>query len=433
MVPLAAGAIVLASGTRPALFRPPHKLLDAALAGCLLVPVIQLIPLQPSTRQALSPAASSVEGALLFDAGDVARPLSLDPAATTWALATGLAVVACFWTARSIFARGGGLRQVARGVAWYGLVLAAIMFVQRATTPSLIYGFWHPITRSSNPAPLGPFVNRNDFATWLLLACPLVFGYALARIESRAAERHTPAGFEVLADSRTVWLGASVCLMIGALLASVSRSGLFGGAAAVAMFAVAARQRLTRQGVGVVFMGLALLIAIGAAYANLTELMQRISATVPSNFGGRITVWRETLPMARDFLNTGLGVGAFERGMLYYQTTTRLIFINHAHNEYLQFVVEGGLLLAVPLVIVIGAGSAAAARRLAEDTTPVFWIRAGAVSGIAAVAAQGIWDTGLRMPANAVLFAIVAAAATFSARSERTTRLGGPPLPPARP
>jgi O-antigen ligase len=158
-------------------------------------------------------------------------------------------------------------------------------------------------------------------------------------------------------------------------------------------------------------LGVGLLIALAATYANFTELMQRVSSTVPSNFGGRVTVWRETLPMARDFLGTGLGVGAFERGMLFYQTTTRLIFINHAHNEYLQFVVEGGLLLAVPVVIVLGAGFAGAARRIAEDTTPVFWIRAGALSSMAAVAAQSIWDTGLRMPANAVLFAIVAAAA----------------------
>jgi hypothetical protein len=363
-------------------------------------------------RQTLSPAASTVEGALLFDGGAVSRPLSLDPLSTSWALAAGLAVVACFWIARATFARGGALRPVVRGVAWYGLVLAAIMFVQRATTPSLIYGFWAPVTRASNPAPLGPFVNRNDFATWLLLACPFVFGYAFARVESRLADGHRATSrIESLADSRTLWLAASVCLMGGALLASVSRSGLFGATAAILVFAVVSRRRLSGRGVGSMLLGVGLLIASAAMYANFTELMQRIGSTAPSNFGGRLTVWRETLPMARDFIGAGLGVGAFERGMLFYQTTTRLIFINHAHNEYLQFVVEGGLLLLVPAVIVMGAGFAGAARRLAQDTTPVFWIRAGAMSSMAAVAAQSIWDTGLRMPANAILFAIVAAAA----------------------
>ena len=42
----------------------------------------------------------------------------------------------------------------------------------------------------------------------------------------------------------------------------------------------------------------------------------------------------------------------------------------------------------------------------------MFWMRAGAASGLAAVCVQSVWEVGLRMPANAVLFAIVAAVAT---------------------
>ena len=34
--------------------------------------------------------------------------------------------------------------------------------------------------------PYGPFVNRNHFATWMIMACPLVFGYLLARAPGRA-------------------------------------------------------------------------------------------------------------------------------------------------------------------------------------------------------------------------------------------------------
>jgi hypothetical protein len=45
------------------------------------------------------------------------------------------------------------------------------------------------------------------------------------------------------------------------------------------------------------------------------------------------------------------------------------------------------------------------------DRTAVFWIRAGAASGMLAVAVQSVWDTGLRMPANAVLFSLLAAIA----------------------
>jgi O-antigen ligase len=413
VTPIIAAAVLLGAAVRPSVFHSPHRLLDFALLICLIVTAAQLIGLPPATRRALSPSAEAVERALFFSAnpGAGSRPLSLDPASTAWALGFGTALLLTFWSARAIFARGGGLRLVLRGIAWFGLALAAIMFVQRATTPGLIYGFWGPITRASHPTPLGPFVNRNDIATWLLLASPLVFGYAIARLEARTSGPRGTSAVASLADTRTLWLAASICLMMAALLASLSRSGLFGGAAALLVFAVLARQRLSGKGLGWFLVVAAALVAIAATYASLSDLLQRISDTLSSNLGGRLTVWRETWPMARDFLLTGIGVGAFERGMLVYQQSTRLIFFNHAHNEYLQLLVEGGLLLAIPAALALMAGWWAAHRRLVEDMTPVFWIRAGAASGLAAVAAQSIWDTGLRMPASAVLFAVVAAVA----------------------
>jgi O-antigen ligase len=405
----------MAAAIRSPAVRRPHRALDLALLACLLVTAGQLIPLSPRARSLLSPSAATIDRALLLNPpangpDAAARPLSLDPASTAWALAFGVALLLIFWSARAIFTRGGALRPVCRWTAWFGLALAAVMFVQRAVTPGLIYGFWRPITRASHPTPLGPFVNRNDIATWLMMACPLVLGYAIARLDSRRHGSRAP-DIESLADARMLWLGMSLCLMMAALLASLSRSGLFGGAAAVLVFAGLARRRLSERRLGWVIIAMLGLTVIAMMYANLSALLERISATVPSNLGGRLTVWRETWPMVRDFRLTGIGVGAFERGMLVYQQSTRLIFFNHAHNEYLQVLVEGGLLLAVPAGMVILAGWWGVRQRINADRTSVFWIRVGAASGMAAVAAQSVWDTGLRMPASAVLFAVVAAAA----------------------
>ncbi|OFW26911.1 MAG: hypothetical protein A3H97_21925 [Acidobacteria bacterium RIFCSPLOWO2_02_FULL_65_29] len=406
-----AGAAILAAFVRPSLFRPPHRLVDASIVACLLVTGAQLIPLPLAVRAAISPAAAEVERQLLFDAGASTRPLSLDAASTLWALASGTAMALIFWSARSVFARGAGLRVVARWTAWFGLALAAVMFVQRAATPGLIYGFWTPMTRASHPTPLGPFVNRNDIATWLMLACPLVVGYLMARWSSRVARPGGRRNIETFVDSRALWLGMSACLMIAALLASLSRSGLFGAAVAVCVFALLARRRVSGRRLGWSLAAVGLAVAVATMYVNLDALAQRISDTLPSNLGGRLAVWRETWPMARDFPLTGIGVGAFERGMLVYQQSTRLIFFNHAHNEYLQVLVEGGWLLAAPAAIAIVVGWWGVRARLGSDRTPMFWVRVGAASGLAAVAAQSLWDTGLRMPASAVLFAIVAAAA----------------------
>src|SRR5207248_328755 len=76
-----------------------------------------------------------------------------------------------------------------------------------------------------------------------------------------------------------------------------------------------------------------------------------------------------------------------------------------------QLAVEGGWLMSIPVVIALLSGMLQIGSRLRADRSPIFWIRVGAASGVMAIAVQNIWDTGLRMPANAVLFALAAAVA----------------------
>jgi O-antigen ligase len=121
------------------------------------------------------------------------------------------------------------------------------------------------------------------------------------------------------------------------------------------------------------------------------------------------------VPIIKAFWLTGAGAGAYERAMMVYQPAPHETYFNHAHNEYLQFLAEGGLWLAIPGVIALSAGIVCIRERLATDRTAIYWVRAGAVSGMVAVAAQSTWETGLRRPANTLLFAILAAAAMHSA------------------
>jgi len=153
------------------------------------------------------------------------------------------------------------------------------------------------------------------------------------------------------------------------------------------------------------------ILALATTYANWNSLASRLDETLAVGIGGRRAVWAQTWPMVRDFWVSGVGVGAYERAMTVYQQTPHTFYINHAHNEYLQLLAEGGVALALPAACAVCAVVWLAVRRLRDDHSPVFWIRAGAASGILAAAVQAIWDTGLRLPANAVLFALLAAIA----------------------
>lgn len=418
-VPFCAGVALLLAIEGPSIGRGSGRLLDWSLLACLAVVAAQMIPLSIAWRERLSPRAIEVDRALGLTAAPpnlAPHAISLDVESTAWAVALGASYLGLFWCARAIFSRGG-LRTTTRGVTWIGLALTTLVAVQRATSPALLYWYWRPLTPKASP--YGPFVNRNSLATWLAMAVPLVIGYAMARYQSRPRAGSLAAHAAAI-DSTQIWLGGAAVLMTGGLLGSLSRAGILGGAAGLIAFMVLSRKRITHErGIAWMIAGLAAMVAMASVYANLGALAMRLQGTTEQGEWGRPAIWRDTWRMTRDFWLTGVGAGAYEQGMLVYQRSSRLFFFNHAHDEYLQLVAEGGLLVGIPAAIAVLAAATLMVTRLRADRTAIFWVRAGAVSSVFAVAVQSIWDTGLRTPANGALFAVIAAIALHEPHESR--------------
>jgi O-antigen ligase len=134
--------------------------------------------------------------------------------------------------------------------------------------------------------------------------------------------------------------------MTGGLFGSMSRAGIIGTAIGLIAFIALSRTRI-HTGRGLIWMSgaLAAMVAV-ALLANFGALAMRLQATTESGEWGRRAIWRDTWRMTQDFWLTGVGAGAFQRGMLVYQEGSRQFFFNHAHDEYLQLAAEGGLMLA---------------------------------------------------------------------------------------
>jgi O-antigen ligase len=387
------------------------RVLDLALVLSLVAIALQLVPLPPRLRSQIAPAATAYDRAMRLDttvaAAAIERPLSIEPAETLLALIVVAAIVLLFWCLRAMFQRGG-VRATIRAVAWIGLFVSPLAIVQHAMPLPVVDAVWG--LTSQRLRPFGPFVNRNDFAGWLIMAIPLTVGYAVARLQSRhrAGESFDP---EIAYDSKSIWLATAVCLMLAGLLASLSRSGLMGAFAGLLFFALISRRRLTARRTALVVAGLAVLVAVAAMYADVGTLATRVEGSFSEGMVNRLSIWHQTWPVVRDFWPLGAGVGAYQAVMVLYQTMSRFFYISHADNEFLQILAEGGLLLGVPVAMAIGAGSMLIARRLGDDRTAIFWLRAGAAAGIVALATQNMVEMTLRVPANAVLFAICAAIA----------------------
>ncbi len=412
--PMAAVAISLTLLVRPSILRGDTRWLDLALLLYVALVAAQLLPLSPGRRLAASPALRKIDLQLRIDApvdplDDRPEPLTVDRQATSQALALAVAVIVVFWCARALVARRG-IRATARTVAALGLSVAAFGIAQHVTAPHSLY--WTRTFKFTEP--FGPYMNRSDFAMWMVLALPTTAGYLLARLQSR--QRRGGGLFAMDAfDDVALFLTIAIGLMTAALMVALSRSGLIGAAAAATMVWALSEERLQRHGRARLLVGIGAVVVVALFYANTTAVATRIADTMAQGMGGRLLIWRATLPMIGDFWRTGVGVGAYERAMIVYQPAPHETYFNHAHNEYLQLLSEGGVLLAVPAVVAAAAATRAIRRRLADDRTPIYWVRVGAVSGLLGAAVQSLWETGLRRPANALLFAVVAAVALHSA------------------
>jgi O-antigen ligase len=386
--------------------------IDVIVIAALAYIGLQMAPLPEAVIRAISPGTPTLQDAYALEPLGPWRPLSIHLAATRAGFALALAAALVFWAAREAFSHGGS-RAAARLLAWIGFACALVSLAQRATAPRTV--LWKWTVPDPRAVPFGPFVDRNQLATWLVLAMCLVAGYLAMHVRAHMTDRLRNGSHAVLvALSDGGSLAALGCLgaMLVTLVATLSRSGLVALVAAVVVgTSLGRRERGRGLWVGV---GAAAVLLGVAAWLNLEGLVQRIVSTLappdPSAVS-RLTIWRDTLNIVRAFPLFGTGQGTFADAMFVYQQTARQVLFNHAHDEYLQLLTEGGAVLLVLVLTGLVLLARAARRRLATDEGSHRFVRIGACAGLVAVAVQSIWETGLRAPANLVLAAILAALA----------------------
>ena len=89
------------------------------------------------------------------------------------------------------------------------------------------------------------------------------------------------------------------------------------------------------------------------------------------------------------------------------------VHLAQAHNDYLQVLAEGGLLVVIPATVAVVLLALAILRNLraARPEARGYWIRAGAAVGLLAIAVQEVFEFSLQIPADALLFCTLAAIA----------------------
>ena len=403
--------------------RPPLGALAAALIVVALAVGVQIIPLPSSIVERVSPAADALmrPGDMPASAPSTRQTLSIVPEKTVIGLALFVSL-ALFLLGSSRLISAVGAYPVAVFILVVGVLLSVIGIVQDALTINdvypLIYGFWKP----KGGRPFGPFVNRNHFAGWMLMALPLGLAAAADAI-TRMVNRGPDSGRRDYIRSMSsgdfavaLLVAAASVIMGAALLLTRSRSGVVAFAAGTVLVAAAVyrRHRTLRQR-AVILVPFAVLVLGSVMWAGLDNAVGKFfeRSTIPSAVGGRTGAWKDTLEIIRNFPLTGAGLNSYGSAMMLYQSDSRELHYQEAHNDYLQIAAEGGVLVGVPVLLAVGIFVRDVRRRFREAPTEgtTYWLRVGSVVGLIAIALQSAVEFSLQMPGNAALFAVVAAIA----------------------
>lgn len=356
----------------------------------LLLPLytlLQGIPLPRGLIQILSPARIASASA-----GERFVTLSVQPDASCEHALEFAACAIVFLVAREFVYR-------ARARVW--LVTAPLLLIAGIESA---WGLSQAAGSGFFAVAHGSYANRNHLAGLLEMVLPFAAMFALAGLRSGTGLNVSPfRAFQVCAGAGTA------ALIVGALLRTQSRMGLISTLFSAVLLAIVATLRRTARGwrrwrapaaAGL----LALVTVLWLLPAELIERMANLSAG-DFSMAERLRLWRESLPLLRDFPVFGCGVGAYAAASADYRDDA-LKTVDHAHNDYLEYLIELG-----PVIFVVALGCVAlilfrlfrSVRRLPRgDVQLVAVATAGA---LAAILLHGLADFNLHVTANIFVFA----------------------------
>jgi O-antigen ligase len=286
------------------------------------------------------------------------------------------------------------LPTVLLAVAGASVVLGAFQLMGGRDSPLRFYAITNPTS------PVGFFANANHEATLLLCALPLIAVIA-GRMASRRS-RSKRSGGAIISVAIAIFIIAGI---------AISGSGAGYGLAlptAVASFLIYRRTVAGRVGAG--WWGLLAALALIFAFAGLQGPLgkENLSGEVTSSHPySRRVLTSTTVEIIKDSFPIGTGLGTFSTVYRRYEDPSRVTgtFVNHAHNDYVEAVLELG---AAGLLLILGFlfwWSRRAYSAWTRDFEGAALARAGSVM-VGVVLVHSIVDYPIRTAAIAAVFAL---------------------------
>jgi len=378
---------------------------------------IQVVPLPAELVQMISPTRARLPTP---DAAAAWQTFSIQPYASAGFLLKSCAYVSAFCLTLSLTCRRARLRIIAVVIVSAGLlqaVLASFMHLARVNQEVFFTGFSH-IDNAH-----GTFVNRNHLAGYMEMCLALGIGLMIATLKGGSAQtwkqrlRNT-AGWLL---STRVLLRISLVIMVVALVMTRSRMGnaaFFTSMLVAGVIGLATSRHATRSTVILLISLIIIDVFIVGTWFGVENVIKRYEQT---------TIYRELQPtggsveerlepglyatqMLKDYPLTGSGGGTFYTAFPKYRPGVISAYFTYAHNDYVQFATDTGVIGLGLLGLIVLSTFAVALKTLYERRDPLCrGVAFGATMGIIAIMIHSWVDFNLQIPANAFTFVVLLA------------------------
>jgi O-antigen ligase len=292
----------------------------------------------------------------------------------------------------------------------YGFAVAGFALIQSIDSNGKLYWYRAPL---SGGWIYGPYVNHNHYAGLMEMLLPIPLVISLFENANRSC-RALAAGAAALMAT-TIFLsgsrGGMVALVIQmTVLVSllVRRRKGFRTALALGFFLI-------------LVVGMLVWLGGGALTARLSSL--RVAAHPELSEQLRLQVDRDGIKMVERKPLLGWGLGVFSTVYPKYRTFYTNVFINQAHNDYLQLLIETGTVgFAIMLWFLLTAYYRAAIKLEKWNRDANGAVALAAMIGITGIVFHSLVDFNLQIPANAALFYVLCTVAAMEPRLTSPSR-----------
>lgn len=374
----------------------------------LLLVAFQLLPMPDSV-------VGWFRGTSEFSQPQSQATLSISPYQTGTQFLHLLTYILAFFLALVICQGSKAKRRFVVALLAIGLFEAFYGLVQYLTGWQQIFAY---VKEFYTHEATGTYINRNHYAGLLAMLLPfavaLVFYHSGAGEDGRGLSRESKAARRRPSQQKAIfWLSAGIVLFT-ALIFSRSRMGIISAMTSLlVVFALMAASALGRRGgtalaAGFILLGLLLAIWIGPG--PVLERFGHLEQEWAPSGANRLGIWRDTSELIKRSPVFGSGLGTFTTAYTQAQTVYLTRFVNAAHNDYLEFTVDLGLLGALLLFGSFFYVLRQSIRSFGiQDSCSRFdrAINLGCAGAIVALLLHSLTDFNLQIPANSLVFASI--------------------------